>query len=415
MHQQNQNTTLDHIFRHEYGKIISILTHKFGPQNLEKIEDVVQDAFLKAMQVWGYKEVPQNPTAWLLRVANNGLIDVLRKSKKHQEHDHLKLPQDEVKPQEVILENAIQDSQLKMIFACCNPALSSESQLILSLKLIGGFSNKEISRALLKKEDAIAKSFTRAKKKFREHIKTLDIPVEMALSSRINLVLKVIYLLFSEGYTASTGEEIIKRDICYEAIRLALLLTENSSTDASETHALIALMCFHTARFDARTSDEGELIDLEHQDRSKYNKELIRIGMGHFRLAERKTSQNPLYFLQAAVSYTYCEAQNFEEIQWKRILHAYDLQLKYSYSPIIRLNRIVSYYKVYGAQKGLEVLEEIYKDCSLEENGLYHSIKAQLLHELSEYSKAKESYSKAIKYTKNEVQKKHLSKKRDQM
>lgn len=413
MHQQNQHTTLDHIFRHEYGKIISILIHRFGPQNLEKIEDVVQDAFLKAMQVWGYKEVPQNPTAWLLRVANNGLIDVFRKTQKQQEHNPLKVPQKEEKPEEVVLENTIQDSQLKMIFACCNPALSSESQLILSLKLIGGFSNKEISRALLKKEEAVAKSFTRAKKKFREHVKTLEIPVEMSLSSRINLVLKVIYLLFSEGYTASTGEEIIKRDICYEAIRLALLLTENTSTDTSETHALIALMCFHTARFEARTSDQGELIDLEHQDRSKYNKDLIRIGMRHFRTAENKPSQNPLYFLQAAVSYTYCEAKSFEEIQWESILQAYDLQLKYSYSPIIRLNRIVSYYKVHGAQKGLVALEEVCRDCSLEENGLYYSIKAQLLQELKQNKAAKEAYNKAIAYTKNEVQKKYLAKKQN--
>jgi RNA polymerase sigma-70 factor (ECF subfamily) len=154
--------------------------------------------------------------------------------------------------EEVDLQNKIQDSQLKMIFACCNPALSKEYQLILSLKLIGGFSNKEISRALLKKEDTVAKSFTRAKQRFKDKIKTLDIPIEMGLASRISLVLKVIYLLFTEGYTASTGEVMVKRDICYEAIRLALLMTENESTNVSEVHALIALMCFHTSRFDAR-------------------------------------------------------------------------------------------------------------------------------------------------------------------
>jgi len=417
MQSTNQHNTLDHVFRHEYGKIIAILIHKFGPQNLEKIEDVVQDAFLKAMQVWGYKEVPKNPTAWLLRVANNGLIDVFRKDQKMQEHDNVLqlLKRFSSHQEEVDLQNKIQDSQLKMIFACCNPALSKEYQLILSLKLIGGFSNKEISRALLKKEDTVAKSFTRAKQRFKDKIKTLDIPIEMGLTSRINLVLKVIYLLFTEGYTASTGEVIVKRDICYEAIRLALLMTENETTNISEVHALIALMCFHTSRFDARVDEQGDLVDLEHQDRSKYDQELIRSGMQHFQIAQNKTAQNPLYFLQSAVSYSYCEAKSFEEINWKGILDIYDVQLKYSYSPIIRLNRIVPLYKVEGAKQGLKVLEELYQDTNLENNSLYYSLKAQLLQELSQGEKAKAIYDRAIHLTKNEIQKRHLIKKRNQI
>ena len=415
MKSTNQHNTIDHIFRHEYGKIISILVHKFGPNHLEKIEDVVQDAFLKAMKVWSYQEVPKKPTAWLLRVANNGLIDVFRKDKKLQEGEVFDIisKHSESKEQEVSLKNSIQDSQLKMIFACCNPALSSEQQIILSLKLIGGFSNREISRALLKKEETIAKSFTRAKQRFREKIKTLDIPIEMGLASRIKLVLKVIYLLFTEGYTASTGEVILKRDICYEAIRLALLLTENSSTDISEVHGLIALMCFHTSRFDARVDGEGRLVDMENQDRSKYDQKLIEFGSKHFQIARDKTPQNPLYFLQSAVSYHYSEAKRFEDINWKSILNIYDVQLKYSYSPMIRLNRIVSYYKVHGAQKGLEELEVLRNDIDLEKNGLYYSIKAQLLEELKKNEEAREAYEQAILLTKNEVQKKHLAKKRN--
>ncbi len=415
MNQTNQNPIIEHVFRHEYGKITSILVHKFGPSHLEKIEDVVQDAFLKAMQVWGYKEVPKNPTAWLLRVANNGLIDIFRKDKKLQEYNGI----DDLfqglttNQKDISLENTIQDSQLKMIFACCNPSLSTENQIILSLKLIGGFSNKEISRALLKKEEAVAKSFTRSKQKFKEKVKTLDIPIEMSLSSRIQIVLKVIYLLFSEGYATSSGEAIIKRDICYEAIRLALLLKENQSTNTSELYALIALMCFHTARFDARIDDNNELIDLENQDRTKYNQELIRIGMNHFHTAKEKLSQNPSYFLQAAVSYQYCEASSFEEIKWKSILSIYDLQLKYADSPIIRLNRVIPFYKVHGLQKGLECLQAMNENKKFEENGLFHSIKAQILQELKEIKKSKEAYQLAIDLSKNEIQKKHLIKKRN--
>jgi len=413
----NQHSTLDHIFRHEYGKIIAILVHKFGPNHLEKIEDVVQDAFLKAMKVWSYQEVPKKPTSWLLRVANNGLIDVFRKDKKLQKGEVFDIlsKHSESDDQEISLQNSIQDSQLKMIFACCNPALSSEYQLILSLKLIGGFSNKEISRALLKKEETVAKSFTRAKQQFKTKVKTLEIPIEMGLTSRINLVLKVIYLLFTEGYTASTGEVIVKRDICYEAIRLALLLTENTSTNVSEAHGLIALMCFHTSRFDARVDDQGELVDMEHQDRSKYDQKLIERGMHHFHIARKKTSQNPLYFLQSAVSYQYSNAKTFEEINWKSILEIYDAQLKYSYSPIIRLNRIVPYYKLHGPKKGLVALEALYNDINLENNGLYHSVKGQLLFELDQNNEAKKAFDKAIDLTKNEIQKRHLIKKRNKI
>lgn len=409
----SNQTSLEHVFRHEYGKIVSILIHKFGSQHLEKIEDVVQDAFLKAMQVWGYKEVPKNPTAWLLRVANNGLIDLLRKEQRVQQHDeaHHLLSELSEREKEMSLDTTLNDSQLKMIFACCNPSLSAEYQLILSLKLIGGFSNKEISRALLKKEDTIAKSFTRAKKKFKESVKTLEIPIEMGLSSRIHLVLKVIYLLFTEGYTASGGAVIIKRDMCYEAIRLALLMTQNKTTNTSEVHGLIALMCFHISRFDARMNDRNELIDLEHQDRSKYNKELIEIGTEHFRISESKPSTNPSYYLQAAVSFQYSSASSFTATNWDAVLELYDLQLKYSYSPMVRLNRIVPFYKVHGAAKGLEELTTLFDDIDLKENGLYYSIKAQLLVEIGHLEKSKEAFLEAIRYTKNEVYVQHLTKK----
>ena len=413
MNQANHNTTIEHVFRHEYGKITSILVHKFGPNYLEKIEDVVQDSFLKAMQVWGYKEMPQNPTAWLLRVANNGLIDAFRKDKKIQKDNNVSAFLQEVTAdeKEISLDSTIQDSQLKMIFACCNPSLSTENQIILSLKLIGGFSNKEIARALLKKEETVAKSYTRAKKKFKENIKTLEIPVEMGLSSRINIALKVIYLLFTEGYTASTGEVVIKKDICYEAIRLALLLLENKSTNISETHALIALMCFHASRFDARIDTHNELVDLEHQDRNKYNKELIRIAVGHLKTAKEKPANNPSYFLQAAISYYYSDASSFHEIDWKNILKLYDLQLKYADSPIVRLNRVIPFYKVHGCEKGLECLEAMNEKEQFEGNGLFYSIKAQLLEELNQVTASKNALEKAISLTKNEIQKKHLMKK----
>ncbi|AXT18493.1 sigma-70 family RNA polymerase sigma factor [Flavobacteriaceae bacterium AU392] len=412
-HQKTNNDALDHIFRHEYGKIIAILIHRFGTTNIEKVEDAVQDALLKAMQVWAYKNIPDNPTAWLLRVSNNNIIDMMRRDKKSDLQNNLNQTIDQVndEQEDVFLNNTINDNQLKMIFACCNPSLSINYQIILSLKLIGGFSNKEISRALLKKEDTVAKSFTRAKQQFKKHVKTIETPIELGLSSRIHIVLKVIYLLFSEGYKASSGESIIKKDICFEAIRLGLLLLENKIQQSQETYALIALMCFHTSRFEARINAFNELVDLEHQDRLKYDKELIALGIKHLNLATNKNIFPSSYYLQAAISYYHCTAKTFNKTDWKSILYLYDLQLKHQYSPIIGLNRIIPYYKLYGAQKGLIALNKYKAEANALKNTLFYSIKGELYKDLEENKLSKMALEKAIDLSENEMEIKHLKKK----
>ncbi len=414
MNSQNQNNNIiEHVFRYEYGKIIALLTHKFGTSNIEKIEDSVQDALLKAMQVWGYKDIPKNPTAWLLRVSSNNLIDIFRKDKKKiLQEDISSFDKLHTWQNDVLFHNEINDSQLKMIFACCNPSLSVEYQIVLSLKLIGGFSNKEISQALLKKEDTVAKSFTRAKRQLRQYVKTLEIPIEMGLASRIASVLKVIYLLFTEGYKASSGEEILKKDICFEAIRLALLLLDNKNTQVTEVHALISLMCFHTSRFEARIDANNQLVDLEHQDRTKYDKELIALGIDHLELATDENSRPSLYHLQAAVSYHHCIASNFKNTDWENILHLYDLQLRYYYSPIIELNRVVPFYKIHGIEKGLDALERIEKTDAILKNAIYYAIKAELFKEKGVINAAIKALDAAINLSENEMQKKYLIKKR---
>ncbi len=407
------NEIIEHIFRHEYGKIIALLTHKFGPYNIEKIEDSVQEALLKAMQVWGYQMIPKNPTSWLLKVSSNRLIDRLRKDKKKVlQNDfnefNVKI---NTRQNDLLLNNTINDSQLKMIFACCNPVISVEYQLILSLKLVSGFNNREISEILLKKEETIAKSVTRAKKKFKKQIKTLDIPIEMSLSSRVKNVLKVLYLMFSEGYNASFGKIVIKRDICFESIRLALLLLENKNTKSPEVYALISLMCFHTSRFDARINDKNELVDLEHQDRDKYDRSLITLGIEHLELATRKKNTPSSYHLQAAVSYYHCIALNFKETDWEGILYLYDLQLKQNYSPILELNRIIPFFKLYGAEKGLIEINKLDKNSMTLKNALYYSIKSEIYNKLNDIENFKIDINKAIKLSKNEMEKKYLIKK----
>ncbi|MGX1928240.1 RNA polymerase sigma factor [Flagellimonas sp. 2504JD4-2] len=412
MPQTNLNNTIDHLFRNEYGKIVAVLTNKFGISNLEQIEDAAQDTFIKAMQVWAYKSIPDNPTAWLYRVANNALIDVLRRNKKMDllNDRQLKEEGEGSSDDEPSLNDSITDSQLKMIFACCHPSLSEEYQLILSLKLIGGFSNKELAEALLKKEETVAKSFTRAKKKFREEVQFLQIPVQMGLQSRLFIVLRVIYLLFSEGYAATTGSLVLKRDICYEALRLALLLRENTYCRHANLEALIALMCFHASRFDARLDENGELVILEFQDRSKYNKELIKIGVHHLESSGTDDKIPSNYHLEAARSFYHCQAESFQKTDWKSILYLYDVQLKQQYSPMLALNSIVPFAKVHGAKKALVELKKLEHRADFGKTGLFYAIKAELLLELENPDHAS-TLKKAIEFTDNELVRRHLQKK----
>ena len=402
------NQTLDHLFRNEYGKLVALLTNKFGISFLEQIEDAAQDTFLKAMQVWGYQSIPDNPTAWLFRVAQNRLIDVLRRDKKSSLMGDNPFPhKDTSKGNDVILDDMIEDSQLKMVFACCHPSLSQEHQIVLSLKLIGGFSNRELADALLKKEDAVAKSFTRAKKQFREKVQFLQIPVQMGLQSRLFQVLRVIYLLFTEGYAATTGEQLLKKDICYEALRLALLLRDNKYCGHPNLEALIALMCFHASRFDARLDEEGELISLEHHDRKKYNQELIQIGIFHLENAGTNDRLPSMYHLEAARSYYHCIAMNFDETDWKNILYLYDVQLKQQNSPMVALNRIVAIEKVNGALEALKAITKLEKESDFKESGLFYAIKAELLQKLDNRN-YRTTLQRAIDLTENDLVKRYL-------
>ncbi len=408
---KGQNQLVEKVFRYEYGRIMAILVHRFGPAHLEKIEDAVQDALIKAMQLWAYRDPPDNPTAWLLRVAGNRFIDMVRRDTKMVfDESYLKGPVD-ILPADISLENSISDSQLKMIFACCHPSLPVAYQLILSLKLIGGFGNREIARVLLKKEETVAKSFTRARKKLKDAITTLEIPVEMGLQSRLFVVLRVIYLLFSEGYSPATGALAIRRDICYEAIRLSLLLQDNPYCRHPNLNALIALMCFHVSRFDARLDNNLELVDMEHQDRSKYDRALITIGIRHLENSGTTGRVPSSYHLEAAVSYYHCTAATFADTDWKNILKLYDLQMEQNFSPMVALNRVVPFYKVYGAEKAWILLQQYRDYPNFKENALYHAIAAELLASLKEMAAAREALMAAISITQNELEKKHLRKK----
>ena len=287
--------------------MVSVLTRIFGIGKLELAEDVVQDTLLKALQLWGYQGIPLNPRAWLYQVAKNRALDMLRHEKLKNTHSG------EIKKQfgpetEELLDNQtmfepgeIKDDQLRMIFSCCHPSLSIESQVALTLKTLCGFSIAEIAHSFLTSEETIAKRLYRAREKLREEKIAFEIPSGWGLASRLEAVLSVIYLLFNEGYSSSNSDTLIREDLCEEAMRLCILLSEHPAGDKPQTYALLSLMCLNAARFDARMDSHGSIILLREQDRTKWNRALIGKGIEFLDKASAGDNFSP-YHAEAAIA-----------------------------------------------------------------------------------------------------------------
>ena len=405
------NDSIEHLFRHEYGKIVAALTGKFSSYQIDLIEDSVQEALLKAMNVWGFREMPENPSAWLYRVASNHLIDQLRRAKKTVEYD---FPEDLLANENLINDTSIlsgiNDEQLKMIFACCHPVLTQTEQIILSLKLLGGLSIREIASALLKKEETAKKAITRAKEKFKTEIGKIEIPARKDLNQRLNSVLKVIYLLFNEGYKATEGESLVKKDICLEAIRLAEILTENENCDTPKLNALLALMYFSSARFDSRINESGELVTLENQNRDLWNKDLINMGMYYLNKSSSGMELTE-YHLEAGIASLYSTAETFRHTDWETILNLYNLLVKINSSPVIMLNRIVVFEKINGPRKALKEMKNLEQDESIKDSYLYYTIKADFSESAGNIIEAKELLIKAVELSSNSIERNFLENK----
>ncbi|MFY0591183.1 RNA polymerase sigma factor [Roseivirga sp.] len=404
------NSTLDHLFRHEYGKLVSLFTNRYSPHLIDKIEDAVQEALYKAAKIWSYQPMPDNPSAWIYRVANNQLIDFLRKDKKNADWDDqasIELNKD-AESLELPEESSLVDDQLRMIFACCHPAMKPSEQLMLSLKLLCGLSIKEIARALLKKEEAAKKAITRAKKKFKEEVGELVVPKGEAIESRLAEVLQVIYLLFNEGYKATEGENLIKQDLCEEAIRLGFLLTNEKSCDKGELQALISMMLFKAARFPARIDKAGNLLTLEHQDRSLYDEEYIKWGWKFLKESSLHEGSS-VYQLEAAISAYYTTAKNYEVTNWKVILGLYDSLVKLKPAPVVQMSRVVVLSKVAGPAIALEVMEAT--ESEIKGNQSFNALKADLYADLEKWPQARLYLQKAIAESLNIAERRFLEKK----
>jgi RNA polymerase sigma factor (sigma-70 family) len=393
--------TIGHLFRHEAGKMTAVLARLLGPQSMDDVDDLVQDTLLKALEVWKFKGIPENPSAWLYKVARNKAIDKLRTRKHHQ---RLNATNDQDFVEEFVpdkWEQTIDDSVLRMMFACCHPAIPIESQIAFTLKTLGGLSVKEIASAFLASEDTIAKRIYRAKEKFREEKIELTPPSIFELPSRLESVLKVLYLLFNEGYYSSNPALIIREDLCAEAMRLTYLLVRHPQTGMPQAKALLALMCLHASRFPARADDQNQIVLLEHQDRKKWNQELIQRGLYWL---EQASSGDWLteYHVEAAIASVHALAPTFAQTDWSKLLQLYDTLYSLNPSQTTVLNRAIVTGFAKSPAEGWDALTRI---SGLEQNQYYHVALGDCLAQLNRMEESRQHFTEAMRLTSSGAEK----------
>jgi RNA polymerase sigma factor (sigma-70 family) len=368
----------DHLFRHEAGKLVAVLTGIFGIERLQLAEDVVQEVMVRALQTWPYYGVPKNPAAWLTQAAKNLALDTIRREKNFYEKQtqiiaHIEQLPGESQAPSPTFENEIKDDRLRLMFACCHPLISREDQVALALKTLCAFSPAEIAKAFLTTEAAIAKRLTRAKQRIREAQIAFEIPEGDELARRLEGVLQSLYLLFNEGYKASSGESLIREDLCQEAIRLTSLLAGHPAGNRPKTHALLALMFLNAARIPARLDADGNLLRLQEQDRSRWDQTLLARGMYHI-AHSAAGSELSEYHLQAGIAACHCAARDYAATDWVHILELYDRLVAFDDSPVVALNRAVAVAEVHGPQAGIEAVSAIQNLQTLESYYLLHAV-----------------------------------------
>jgi RNA polymerase sigma factor (sigma-70 family) len=350
----------EHYFRHEFGRLVAVLSRRFGMHRVELCEDAVQTALLRAVQSWPQRELPDDKSAWLYRVAVNEVLGVLRRAKRiDASDDNAEEVADDANVEEAVqLEHEVRDDQLRMLFVCANPGIPRESQIIFALKILCGFSVEEIALRLFQSDEAIYKRLQRARAALRERIEEVGTPNFVELASRLPTVLEILYLLFTEGYSSAQPDKLIRHELCEEAIRLGQLLVEHAVGAAPEVAALLALMYLDAARFDSRVDGTGGLLLLEEQDRSLWDRDLIHIGISYLHRAARGEVFTR-YHAEAAIAAEHCLAPTYKETRWDEIARLYQMLDRVSPSPINTLNRSIAIAEWKGPEAGLALLEAL--------------------------------------------------------
>jgi RNA polymerase sigma-70 factor (ECF subfamily) len=382
---------VEHFFRHEAGRLVAVLTRFFGWRNFDLVEDMVQATLLDALESWRVRGVPDTPSGWIHRVARNKVLDALRRGEIGRRAAQVWAalhPARAKSIDELFLDSEIEDSQLRMIFACCHPHLTRENQLALTLKALCGFGNSEIARALLVTEETVKKRLQRATRDLIDQQVALEPPEAGELAGRLDVVHQVLYLMFNEGYSPARGETAIRTDLCEEAARLCHLLCSHPRCRTPTTYALLALMLFHAARLDARLDAEGYLLLLEDQDRTRWDRRLIERAKEFLDLSAEGTSISPFH-LEAGIALHHCTARSCADTDWPAILRLYDALLTLHRSPVYLLNRAIVVAQIEGPQGGIRALEEAGRNGALRHYHLFDAALGELYRRAGDLDQAR--------------------------
>ncbi len=407
MHDDDQvsRSDVERVFREEYGRAVSVLVRRLGDVDLA--EDAVQDAFATAIQRWPEAGLPPSPAGWIITTARNRAIDRLRQeAARANRHVQAALLADfDVMGEEGV----VPDDRLGQNFTSCQPALATQAQVVLTLRLLGGLTTTEIARAFLVPEPTMAQRLVRAKSKIRAARIPYRVPKDADLPDRLRSVLAVVYLIFTEGHTASSGEQLDRPDLGAEAIRLGRVLAQ-LMPDEPEVMGLLALMLLVDARRPARTSTEGELVPLADQDRTAWNHHLVTEGQDLVRKCLRRNQPGP-YQIQAAINAVHCDARSAADTDWPQIVALYDQLMALAPSPVAALNRAVAVAEIAGPDAALRLVDGL----DLAGYHAYHAVRADLLRRLGRNAEAAEAYATAIELTQNAVERRYLARRRDSL